>query len=133
MSVCLHCGVDDCEALFHECLVRDFTDADYGIMHHLTVGAYMLQHNSYTDEMASTMAEFVLEHLDRPPGDTEKRRIRAWTDGAQRVTRRGAISPLAPPGGWPLTIADIDIGDAESYRATVRAWAEAVARTMANA
>ncbi|MCT7659855.1 DUF5946 family protein [Mycobacterium deserti] len=132
MNECPHCGVDDCEATFHECLVRDFTDPGFGIVHHLTVGAYMLQHNAYTDEMASHMADFVLEHLDRPPGETEKHRLRAWTDGAQRVTRRGVAPPLALTGGWPLTIADVDAQHAEAYCTTVRAWAQSVARIIAN-
>jgi hypothetical protein len=130
MPACAHCGVDDCEAKFHDCLVRDFTDPDYGVVHHLTVGAYMLQHNVYTDEMASAMTDFVLRHLDEPPSDAEKHKIRAWTDGPQRVTRRRPAPPIVPPGGWSLTIADVDLESAERYRNTIRVWAQAVARGM---
>lgn len=127
MAACLHCGVENCEAKFRECLVRDFTEPGYGVIHHLTVSAYMLQHNGYTDEMSSAMAHFVLRHLDKPPSEAEKQQIRAWTDGPQRVTRRGPAPPIAPPGGWSLTIGDVDLESADCYRNTVRAWAQAVA------
>jgi Family of unknown function (DUF5946) len=130
MALCPHCDVEDCEAKFHECLVHDFTDPDYGVVHHLTVGAYMLQHNVYTDEIASAMADFVLRHLGEPPSEAEKHTIRARTDGAQRVTRRGSAPPIAPPGGWAMTIGEVDLGSGETYQNTVRAWAAAVASAI---
>jgi hypothetical protein len=39
---CPECGAPDnnCETRYHECLVKEFTDADYGAVHHLTVAAY---------------------------------------------------------------------------------------------
>jgi hypothetical protein len=128
VSVCLHCGAADCEAKFHECLILDFTDPDYGMVHHLTVGAYMLQHNSYTDETAPQMASFVLRHLETPPDDQTKREIRRQADGNRRITRRGAAPPVSPNGGWPRSIADVDLESGHSYQTTVRAWAESVAR-----
>lgn len=127
MSACVHCGVEGCEAKFHECLDRDFTDPDYGVVHHLTVSTYMLQHNAYTDEVTTPMAAFVLDHLDTPPGDREKRGIRSRVDGKQRVTRREPSPPVFPPAGWSMTIDDVDLATGEAYRATVRAWAESVA------
>jgi hypothetical protein len=131
MSVCVHCGVADCEATFHECLVRDFTEPDYGRVHHLTVGAYMLQHNVYTDETAPKMASFLLQYLDAPPDDHTKREVRRQADGQRRVVRRGGSPPVSPDGGWPLTISDVDLESGESYQTTVRAWAESVARVWA--
>lgn len=130
MAMCVHCGVDDCAATFHQCLVLDFTDPGYGLVHHLTVAAYMLQHNAYSDEMADTMARFVLRHLDEPPGEATKREIRRATDGGQRVTRREDAKPINPDGGWTHTVADVDLGSAAAYRATVRTWADAVARVL---
>lgn len=128
MAACVHCGVDECEAMFHECLTLDFTNPDYGLVHHLTVGAYMLQHNAYTDEMTHVMADFVWRHLDQPPGAAEKLDIRVRTDGSRRVMRRGEAPPLRPAGGWSVTIADVDTGSATAYRESVRNWAASVAR-----
>jgi hypothetical protein len=132
MAHCAHCGVEDCQAKFHECLVHDFTDPDYGAVHHLTVGTYMLQHNAYADEITSAMAAFVLKHLETPPDDPDKREIRRWADGAQRVARRGPAPPVWPPGGWSLSIGDVDLSTGAAYCATVKVWAEAVARVLAS-
>lgn len=132
MISCRHCGVDQCEAKFHDCLARDYTDPDYGAVHHLTVSAYMLQHNAYADEMSGPMASFVLNHLDEPPSEQTKRDIRGRTNGAQQVARRGPAPPICPPNGWSLTIADVDVETGDGYRATVRAWAESVARVLAH-
>jgi hypothetical protein len=49
-----------------------------------------LQYNVFADEIASAMAGFVLCHLDEPHGEADKRMIREWTDGPQRVTRRSS-------------------------------------------
>ncbi len=44
---CPECGALDnaCETRFHEFLVKEFEEAGYGTVHHLTVTAYMLQHS----------------------------------------------------------------------------------------
>lgn len=97
MAACPHCGVEACEAKFQECLDRDFADPDYGVVHHLTVGAYMLQHSRYLDENVAGTVDFLLRHLDRAPGESAKRDIRRWTDGPRRVARRGEESaPVRP-------------------------------------
>ncbi|PQP39645.1 DUF5946 family protein [Mycolicibacterium austroafricanum] len=131
MGACPHCGVEACEAKFQECLDRDFADPDYGVVHHLTVGAYMLQHSRYLDENVAGTVDFLLRHLDRAPGESAKRDIRRWTDGPRRVARRGEESaPVPPELFWPSSIGDVDLTTADSYRASVRRWAEAVARAV---
>ncbi|MCV7130278.1 hypothetical protein H7I42_25395 [Mycolicibacterium vanbaalenii PYR-1] len=42
--------MEACEAQFQECLDRGYSDPDYGVVHHLTVGAYMLSHGRQLDE-----------------------------------------------------------------------------------
>ena len=129
---CTYCGVPDCEALFHACLELDFTDPGYGLVHHLVVGAYMLQHDAYSDTVRAAMTAFVHEHLDGPPTPYAMSRIRAATDGAVRVLRGTPRHPLpaSPPAAAnvpPATVADVDTSSAEGYRQTVRKWAQAVA------
>ena len=136
---CAHCGVPVCDARFHACLERDYTDPGYGAVHHLVVGAYMLQHDAYADDVRAAMADFVLAHLDEPPSAHTMRRIRAHTDGPARVRRRpddpapatGRPPPAEEALGPQVTVADVDTTSAEAYRRTVRRWAEAVARDVA--
>ncbi|BBX70449.1 hypothetical protein MPSYJ_39100 [Mycolicibacterium psychrotolerans] len=100
-------------------------------MHHLTVGAYMLQHNRYADGHERGVVEFVLRHLDRTPDERIKREIRRRVDGTQRVARRDRDAPpRRPRSGWSSSIADVDLTTADAYRTSVRAWAEAVARDL---
>ncbi|QZT64677.1 DUF5946 family protein [Mycolicibacterium austroafricanum] len=131
MGACPHCGVEACEARFQDCLERDYTDPGYGVVHHLTVGAYMLQHNSFLDENIAGTVDFLLRHLDQTPDESAKRAIRRWADGPRRVARRDEhTSPSAPQGGWTSSIADVDVTTAEAYRTTVRAWAAAVCAAL---
>ncbi|WP_108668590.1 DUF5946 family protein [Euzebya rosea] len=133
---CPHCGGPECETRFHACLEQDYSDPGYGAVHHLVVGAYMLQHDAYADDVRAAMAEFVLAHLDRPPTAYTMRRIRAHTDGPARVRRRPddpppARAPADEAHGPRVTVADVDTTSAAAYRRTVRRWAEAVARDVA--
>ena len=133
LTTCAHCGVPECDVRFHACLERDYTDPGYGAVHHLVVSAYMLQHDAYADDVRPAMVDFVLAHLDAPPTAHEMRRIRAATDGPARVRRRpDDPAPARPPAEEAqVTVADVDTTSAEAYRRTVRRWAEAVARDVA--
>ena len=136
LSACAYCGLPDCEALFHACLELDFTDPEYGVVHHLVVGAYMLQHDAYTDAVRAAMTAFVREHLDGPPTPYAMSRIRAATDGAVRVRRDSSRqTPPAKPrmaaNGPQATVGDVDTTSADAYCRSVRNWAQAVAEASA--
>jgi hypothetical protein len=83
---CPECGAlgDACEARYQACLVKEFTDAQYGAVHHLTVAAYMLQHSSrltpegwlYEREI---LREFLLEN--KPPAIIRKQHKAAVDSG----------------------------------------------------
>ncbi|GAB3227514.1 DUF5946 family protein [Mycolicibacterium hippocampi] len=124
---CPYCGVDDCETKFHACLDRDFSDPEYGVVHHLTVSTYMLQHGRYTDENVHAMAEFVLAYLDEPPNQHARSEIRQRSDGSRRIIRRGEESRSLVLRCQD-SIGDVDLSTPENYRTSVRRWAEAVAR-----
>lgn len=124
---CRECGATDCTAAFHACLAADFSDERYGIVHHLVVAAYGLQHRWYPAETASMMVEFVRGHLDRPPSDHDRRLIRQAADGSVRVRAR---QPEGPSPEWDLSVGDVDLGSADTYQSTVRTWARSVAETL---
>lgn len=124
---CPSCGALDCEASFHACLAADFSDPAYGRVHHLVVPAYGLQHGWYTVHAETRMVEFVLDHLDRPPTDHERRRIRAVADGPVQVRAR---QPRRRHLDWEQHVGDVDRTSAAAYVATVRRWARSVATRL---
>jgi hypothetical protein len=125
---CPSCGVADCLAAFDRCLAADFSDAAYGAVHHLVVPAYGLQHGWYTGDVLRDVVKFVGEHLDRPPSDFERRRVRSTADGQVRVRARDH-QPLSLV--WDQTVADVDLATSTAYASSVRAWAASVASTIA--
>jgi hypothetical protein len=126
-TTCPGCRAVGCEARFHACLVADFSDPTYGIVHHLVVAAYGLQHGWYTEQATPWMVEFVRSHLDREPTDHDRRDVRRVTDGAMQVRARASRVPHVP---WAHSIADVDVRSAEAYVSTVRTWAGSVARSL---
>jgi hypothetical protein len=124
---CVDCGAVGCEALFHVCIAADFTDSGYGLVHHLVVPAYGLQHGWYTVEDEAQMVEFILSHLDRPPSAHDRRRIRASADGPEQVRAR---QPRSRNLDWEHDIGDVEQGSADSYVAMVRDWATSVATLL---
>ena len=128
---CPECGAPDntCEAHYHECLVKEFTDPGYGAVHHLTVATYMLQHSSkLTKEgwlhMRGLLREFLSEK--KPPAlirkqskdivDSGKRTFKIASKDGQPKIRRAR---------WTKTVLDVRMENAEAYCADVNAWARA--------
>ena len=127
---CPECGAADCESRFHEFLALEFTDAGYGIVHHLTVTAYMIQHSSkltregwlYEREL---LRDFLVEN--RPPAFIRKQN-RDLVDSGKRtfkIKSRDGL-PVINKTTWTKTILDVRTKNAEVYCADVSTWAWAV-------
>jgi hypothetical protein len=136
MSVdCAWCGAhydapgDSCEARFDLALAREFEDPAYGSVHHLTVPAFMLQHNRYSRAgwlwARNLIAAFVRDGLD--PAEA-RRQQRAMLDSGERnwAITRGPTFEGFEQIAWSRTIADDRFDSAADYCADVRAWAAAV-------
>jgi hypothetical protein len=126
-QACAECGAIGCEALLHACLAADFSDPEYGRVHHLVVPTYGLQHGWYTAEAEAGMVQFLLSHLDRAPRDHDRRSIRATADGPVQVRAR---QPRTRHLDWEHHIGDVDRSSAATYVATVRHWASSVATML---
>ncbi len=129
---CPECGAPDsaCEARYHECLAREFSEAGYGAVHHLTVAAYMLQHSSkltragwlferdlLKDFLVSRKDPALIVKQNQGRLDSGKRNFKiADKDGQPKIDRRQ----------WTKTILDVYQDDAEIYCRDVNAWAQAV-------
>ena len=126
---CPECGALDnaCETRFHEFLVKEFEEAGYGAVHHLTVTAYMLQHSSkltrdgwlYEREL---LREFLVEN--KPPAFI-RRQNKDLVDSGKRkfkIKSKDGI-PIINKTTWTKTILDVRKENAEIYCADVNAWA----------
>lgn len=133
---CPECGglydeADGCATQFGLMLEREFVDPTYGIVHHLTVAGYMLQHATRLSRRGwLEMRALLRKHL-REGVDVEglKRHIRAagvtsfkgWSFKPDGTRMDEAIG-----FAWSQTIATIDLSSGERYGDDVRRWADSV-------
>jgi hypothetical protein len=116
-----------CETHYHECLVKEFTDAGFGSVHHLTVAAYMLQHSSKLSlqgwlETRRLLREFLIEH--KPPAEIRWQNKDHVDSGKRKwkIASKDGISMISKTE-WAKTILDVRLDNAEVYCADVTAWA----------
>jgi hypothetical protein len=129
---CPECGAADnlCQTRFDEFLVLEFTDADYGAVHQLTVAAYMLQHSSkMTREGWLHERELLIEFLvERKPPALIRKQIRDTVDSGKRTftfkSKDGV--PVIKKTTWTKMILDVRTENAEVYCEDVYAWARSV-------
>jgi hypothetical protein len=121
-----------CQDDFHQMLFWENENPANGEVHHLMVLCYHLQHPSrYSREglahARGLLADFVVRGVSPQQVRRERRGEvasgqRAWTVTA-RPGNRGAY---AQPVRWTMTGRDVVAAGEPRYRASVRAWAEAI-------
>lgn len=128
---CPECGALDalCQTRFDEFLVLEFTDADYGAGHHLTVAAYMLQHSSklslegwlYERDL---LREFIVE---KKSPSLIRQQVKDAVDSGKRTFKFKSKDgkPVINKSTWTKTI-HVRTENAEVYCADVTAWAMSV-------
>jgi hypothetical protein len=123
---------ESCEQHFHQMLFWEAERPEIGVVHHLMVLAYHLQHpHLYSPEGLDTgkqlLVDFVAAGLS--PEDV-RQRSRDRVDSGQRAwkitARPGAAGAYANPVLWTMSAADVVAGGIEHYCDNVRAWAEAI-------
>jgi hypothetical protein len=129
---CPECGAPvtekySCTEHFHRFLILEFSDPEYGAVHHLTVAAYMLQHPSRLSrrgwqEMRDLLSRFLDEGItpQAMPAD-----LRAEVDSGQRTWSlvKGPRTELPEGFTWTLTILSVDESGAAQYRLGIERWA----------
>jgi hypothetical protein len=126
---CPECGAPDnaCETRFHESLIKEFEDAGYGAVHHLTVATYMLQHSSkLTREGWLYERQLLREFLDenKSPAYIRKQNKDLVDNGKRKfkITSKDGL-PVINKATWTKTILDVPVANAEMYCEHVTAWA----------
>jgi hypothetical protein len=127
-AACPHCGApptDDgpCQARFDRLLSLEFTDPGYGAVHHLTVPAFMLQHDRYSHAGWLAARELLRRFVEDGVRPQEMRREHPRHEGS---TVRGPSFADFGRITWSRTIADVGAADAAAYRSDVEAWAASV-------
>ncbi|MCC6617192.1 MAG: hypothetical protein IT320_27205 [Anaerolineae bacterium] len=134
VQICPECGAAwrdgiPCEAHFHQMLYWENEFPDYGVVHHLTVLCYYLQHPSLYSpdglrEGRRLLVEFVANGV-RP--QDMRRRMRGQVDSSRRTFtikgKDGARGAYAHSIPWPMTAADVVAQGADHYVESVRQWA----------
>ncbi len=129
--MCIECGApnSDCETRFNDFLVKEFEDADYGAVHHLTVATYMLQHSSKLTREGwmyerDLLREFLVEN--KPPAFIRKQNKDVVDSGKRKFKIKSKDGlPVIPHTEWTKTIVDVHAENAEVYCQDVTAWARA--------
>jgi hypothetical protein len=131
---CTECGAENtdertCETRYHACLVKEFTESGYGIVHHLTVAAYMLQHSSKLSlqawlETRMLLREFLVEN--KLPAEIRKQNKDNLDSGRRnwKITAKDGIAKITRTE-WTKTILNVSLKNAEAYCADVTLWAQA--------
>jgi hypothetical protein len=135
---CPECGAPDqkCEGRYHECLVKEFSEAGYGSVHHLTVCAYMVQHSSKLTKEGwlferNLLREFLVENKDPALiGKENREQLDSGKRDFKIVSKNG--NPKIAHTTWEKTILDVRLGEAEQYCQDITAWAKAVLQEAEN-
>lgn len=129
---CPECGAPDaaCEIRFHECLALEFQDPAFGVVHHLTVTAYMLQHSSQMTREGWIHQREILHQLlieDKPPAFIRQQN-KDLVDSGKRAFKIKSKDgkPVINKTTWTKTVLDIRMENAEEYCEDVIAWASFV-------
>ena len=129
---CPECGAPDalCQTRFDEFLVLEFTDTGYGIVHHLTVSAYMIQHSSKLTKEGwlferNLLKEFLFDN--KPPAFIRKQNKDIVDSGKRKFKIKSRDGqPVINKATWTKTILDVRTENAEVYCEDVTAWAKSV-------
>jgi len=130
---CPECGAENtagksCETRYHECLAKEFTDAGYGTVHHLTVASYMLQHSSKLSlqgwlETRKLLREFLIEN--KPPAEISRQNKDHLDSGRRnwKIIAKDGIAKTTRTE-WTKTILNVSLNNAEAYCADITLWAQ---------
>jgi hypothetical protein len=137
---CPECGAAwregvTCQDHYHQMLAWEMEDPRLGVVHHLMVLCYHLQHPSlYTPEglifARQLLVDFVVEGVTP---EEVRWRNRARLDSRHRTWKisKGVPGAYARPVQWTMTAADATAGGMAGYCDSVRAWARSVHAALA--
>jgi uncharacterized protein DUF5946 len=141
LSSCPECQVQweggtTCQDDFHQMLFWEAEKPSLGIVHHLTVLCYHLQHPSlYSPEglnnAKTLLIDFVAHGLSP---QTVRKQNRDQVDSGKRqwtvTARPGAKGVYTYPVMWTMTARDVVAGGIDHYIENVQAWAKSMLASL---
>lgn len=142
-EVCAGCGATfvggaTCAERQAELLALEYSSPTRMRVHHLSVVTFQAQHaGSLTDAAVAAYDAALVRFAASADADPWGDALRGWLhdqlgaifEGATRVGADVATARARPP--WSRTIADVELGDDETYVTTVIAWARATGDDLA--
>jgi hypothetical protein len=140
-TFCPDCGAmlrghETCETHFHQMLFWESEFPDLGVVHHLMVLCYYLQHpRLYSPEGLNNALGLLVAFVERGASPAEVRESNGKiVDSGKRdwkvTARPDSFGVYAYPVQWPMTAADVTARGAEQYIDSVREWAAAALQAL---
>ena len=137
IQVCPECGTEwhngeTCQDYFHQMLFWEWENTDYGVVHHLMVLCYHLQHPSLYSSEGLHEAMHLLADFWEHGVTTEqvRRRNRSSFDSSTRKWKiKGTPDSHGTydhPIAWTMTASNVIEGGIENYCDSVLTWARLV-------
>jgi hypothetical protein len=137
LTICPACGATHedgrtCQDDFHQFLFWENEEPARGVVHHLMVLCYHLQHPSlYSREGLAYSRALLADFVERDVSPEEaRRRNREVVDSGRRdwsvTARPGNQGAYEQPVQWTMTAADVVAGGANLYVENVKSWAASV-------
>ena len=131
-----HIGDQTCQDDFHQMLFWENEEPARGMVHHLMVLCYHLQHPSlYSAEglahARQLLDAFVTEGLSP---EAVRQRPRAAVDSGARnwsvTARPGNRGSYGRAMSWRVTVGDVVAAGIDNYRSQIRSWADSIDATL---
>ena len=135
--VCPECGTvchhgEACQDYFYQMLFWEAENPNYGVVHHLMVLCYHLQHPSlYSPEGLREAIHLLTDFLERGVTTEQVRRRNRSTLNSSTRTWKITGTPASHgayehPIAWTMTAANVIEDGKDNYCESVRAWARSV-------
>jgi hypothetical protein len=144
IQVCPECGTEwhngeTCQDYFYQMLFWEAENPNYGVVHHLMVLCYHLQHPSlYSPEGLHQGITLLSDFLDRGLTPEQVRKRSRNTVNSSTRTWKITGTPASHgvyehPIAWTMTAADVIEDDKVNYCDNVRTWARSVLEALERA
>ncbi len=143
-KVCPECGAawqdgQTCQDDFYQMLAWEHENPGYGVVHHLTVLCYHLQHPSlYSPEGLNGAIRLLSDFLERGMTPEQvRKRDRATVNSHERTWKiKGTAASHGAynrPIQWTMTAANVIAEGVENYCDSVRTWTRSVYEALKSA
>lgn len=134
MKTCSECGASltsgrSCQDYFDELLAKEYSNSEYGAVHHLSVPAYMLQHPSRLSkrgwlEMRRLLTSFIQQ--GKSPNEVRKTTQKSIQNNQRDFSFTKGEAIKLGNITWTQTISDIRMEEASTYCEDVLEWARQI-------